>query len=498
MRLTQGLPELVITIAGRRIPPSEVAHVVAVRVHFALGSPAQCVLTWHLDETSRAEPATGDALRLEIGGQREPLFVGEVTVVEYAYGADASREIRVRAYDALHRLRKRASTRLHADTNLADLVAALVEGTGLSVDGPSTRLGDVYQCARSDLDLLADVCGRVGRYPVVDGPTLRLLDLAGDGDPILVELGTSLHSAEVEVSQEPAFRSVTATRWDPVSALAESTTATDPRARAGVSADPGPDRVGGGGALLRADDIGGDLTAGIAQAALDARGMGEVSAVLVAEGNPALRAGRRVRLQGVRAPLEGTYVVTEATHLIDRTGYETTLSTRPPSGPRARLCDQVTLGVVDDVADPEDRGRARVRLVAYPNLVTPWAPVLAAAAGDGKGVVAMPDTADTVLVLLPAGDPAGAIILGGLYGMRQAADAGGTSRGTRLSMRTRDGQQVRLDGAERTIALTDGHGSTVELGPDLLRITAATDVLFEAPGRAMRVRAKTVDFEEAP
>ena len=56
----------------------------------------------------------------------------------------------------------------------------------------------------------------------------------------------------------------------------------------------------------------------------------------------------------------------------------------------------------------------------------------------------------------------------------------------------------RIDGPKKTMSLTDGAGSRIELGPNLLRITAATDLLIEAPGRAMRVRAKTVDFEEAP
>ncbi|MFZ2165987.1 MAG: hypothetical protein WAV45_11035, partial [Propionibacteriaceae bacterium] len=71
-------------------------------------------------------------------------------------------------------------------------------------------------------------------------------------------------------------------------------------------------------------------------------------------------------------------------------------------------------------------------------------------------------------------------------------------RGTTTLVRTRDGQQVVLDGKGHVLSLTDGHGSSVELGPSLLRITAATDLLIEAPGRALRVRAKTVDFEEAP
>lgn len=84
-----------------------------------------------------------------------------------------------------------------------------------------------------------------------------------------------------------------------------------------------------------------------------------------------------------------------------------------------------------------------------------------------------------------------------LYGELSPPRPDGRERGATMLLRTRDGQQVTLDGPRRTIALADGHGSTVVLGPDLLRITAATDLLIEAPGRALRVRARTVDFEEA-
>ncbi|BAS15746.1 rhs element Vgr protein [Arthrobacter sp. Hiyo8] len=119
-------------------------------------------------------------------------------------------------------------------------------------------------------------------------------------------------------------------------------------------------------------------------------------------------------------------------------------------------------------------------------------------AGVGKGLVVAPAPEDTVLVLLPATDPAQAIILGGLYGREQTPDKSvNTPRDSRYTFRSADGQQIVLDGGSRTISFTNGHGSTVEIGPEKLRITSATDLVLEAPGKAMKIRAKTVDFEEA-
>ena len=506
MRQLQGLPELIVTLGRRRLSPTETAAIVSVQVLSSLARPAQCLISWRpgpgrsVASRGGVDPAPGDALRVELGGQRTPLFVGEVTVVEHSYGADLSQETRVRAYDALHRLRKRQYTRLHDDVDLAELARTLCEGTGLQVVGGRAKLGRVYQCARSDLSLLVEQSARFGMYPVVDDGALRLTGLAGEGEPVELTLGASLHSAEVEVSQEPAYLSATATGWRSEDASLHAATASASDAKAGVSAEPALASVGGGGALRRDNEAfaSEDVAGALAQAELDVRVAGQVTAVFVADGDPRLRAGRRVRVRGLAPSLEGTYAIATATHRLDNTGYETTLTTRPPAPPPERRQDVSTLGVVLDVEDPEGRGRVMVRLPAFPELETDWAPVLMAAAGAGKGLVLPPAPEDTVLVLLPASDPAQAVVLGGLYGVEQTPDSHlNTPRDSRWTLRSADGQELRFDGGARTVSFTDGHGSSVELGPETLRIRAATDLVLEAPGKAMRLRARTVDFEEA-
>lgn len=247
MREVQALPQLVITLAGRRLRPAESASLSSVRVRSALAQPCQCLLVWDASGGQVVVPTAGDALRVEVVGTRTPLFLGEVTVVAREYGADGSRRVSVRAYDALHRLRKRQSTRVFPDVDLAGLASALSSGTGLTVVGGEQHLGAVYQCARSDLDLLVEASARVGVYPVVDGTALRLVGLAGEGEPVDLTMGADLHSAEIEVSQESSYRSVATSRWDPGSATGETRRASDRSARADTSADPAPSSVGGGG-----------------------------------------------------------------------------------------------------------------------------------------------------------------------------------------------------------------------------------------------------------
>ncbi|SDW70487.1 phage baseplate assembly protein V [Arthrobacter sp. cf158] len=506
MRQLQGLPELIVTLGRRRLSTAETAAIVSVNVLSSLARPAQCLISWRPGPGRTAaarggvDPAPGDALRVELGGHRTPLFVGEVTVVEYNYGSDLGQEIRVRAYDALHRLRKRQFTRLHDDVDLSGLARKLCEGTGLDVVGGGDRLGQVYQCARTDLSLLVEQSARVGAYPVVHDGTLRLTGLDGEGEPLELTLGASLHSAEIELSQEPAYAGAQTNGWRSEDASIHHAGTTNSNAKAQVTADPSLASVGAGGDLRRDNEIleSTALADALAKAELDTRTAGQVTGVFVAEGTPRLRAGGRVRIKGVAPSIEGTYLIASAAHRLDGTGYETTVTTRPPSSAPERHPDVFTLGTITDVDDPQGRGRAQVRLPAYPDLTTNWAPVLTMGAGTAKGLVVPPAPGDNVLVLLPATDPAQAIILGGLYGSEQPPDNGvNTPRGSRYTFRSADGQQIMLDGGARTVSFTDGHGSSVELGPDKLRITSATDLVLEAPGKAMKIRAKSVDFEEA-
>lgn len=500
----EGLPELLVTLGRQRLTTAVLADVVMVQVKQILAHPAQCEITFQVPDASppgALGTAPGEALRVELGGHRSPLFVGEVTVVEHGYAANSARTLRLRAYDALHRLRKRQSTRLHPAGGLAALAATLSEGTGLQVVGGEQQIGPVYQCGESDLAVLTRVALDCGRYPVADDGLLRLVDLSGEGEPLELELGATLHAAELEISQEPAFRSAVVHAWHPQRATELGGRAEESRTGPRVRADAAPGVVGGGGALHRSNlALPDERTADVlAQAELEVRATREVAGELTAEGDPRLRAGRRVLVKGVAEPLEGVYAACSCTHLINRAGYETAISTRPPAAPLPVRPDVVTLGIVEDPEDPERRGRTRVRLPAFGDLVTDWAPVLVAGAGPGKGSVVLPGVADRVLVLVVASDPAEAVVLGGLYGMETPPDADVAGpRSGRFTLRTADGQQIVLDGAEPGLRIADGHGSVVELGPELFRISSATDLVLEAPGRALRIRAGSVDFEEAP
>jgi len=125
--------------------------------------------------------------------------------------------------------------------------------------------------------------------------------------------------------------------------------------------------------------------------------------------------------------------------------------------------------------------------------------VLVPGAGDGKGLVLLPDVGDSVLVALPHDASGDAVVLGSLFGTTKAPDGAGVSGANvrRWSMRTAHGQSIVVDDAEKSLRVETADGSYLQLAPDVVRLHAATDLVLEAPGHAITVKARSVDFEHA-
>ena len=200
--------------------------------------------------------------------------------------------------------------------------------------------------------------------------------------------------------------------------------------------------------------------AAFVQAELDRREASRIVLRGLARGDPGLQPGRVIRVEGLADAVNGRYAVTTVDHAIDAVArlrlpaeHRAARAAGPSSAPLA------TLGVVVQVDDPEQCGRVRVALPAYGNVETGWIGVLSVAVGPGKGLVALPDIGDTVLVLLVHEDLNQGLVLGGLYGQKRLADSGVENGAVkRFSLRTADGQLIQLD--DRSVRLKNGRAAT--------------------------------------
>jgi uncharacterized protein involved in type VI secretion and phage assembly len=493
-----------IDVAGQAWRPGP-EQLLTVRVCSRLAQPTQCELGFAAGVGAPAWPADWDLgarLRVRVRGEDDDLFVGEVTCVELVRSGGPL-TARVRAYDPLHRLRKRQRPRVFTDITAAGLAEELTADLGLTVAAqqPGPRLDRVVQHRQSDLALLVEVCAAAGLHPVARAGTLHLLTLSGHGDPVPLRFGATLWEARVEANLDRVARRLTAIAWHPQRAETFTYQADSPRSGRSSSLQADPASVGVDGAATLVDQPGRSLdeVAGRAQSTLDIRAATAVVLHGLAAGDAGLWAGNLVTVRGLADSVDGDYVLTEVTHTVDGGGYRCAFTTEPPEPVPAPVGAGVTLGRVTAVDDPDGLGRVRVSLPALGDVDVGWLGVLCPGAGPGRGLVALPDRGDAVLVALPHQSPADAVVLGSVYGTTTPPDTGVTGDAVRRwSLRTADGQSIVVDDADHKVRVENRAGSYVELAPGTVRLHATTDLVIDAPGHGLTIRAASVDFEHAP
>jgi uncharacterized protein involved in type VI secretion and phage assembly len=523
MNAVVGLPRIDVAVEGTPLAAEDARTLGAIRVQQRLSLPTLCELTFVDPQGPLAGAASmtpGAALRISVEGYHEPLFVGQVTAVDYDYGSAQGRQVHVRGYDLLHQLRKRQPVGTHVQVTVAELARTLVSDLGLSVeaatDGPVHQ--QLVQYRQSDFDLMRELAARCGLYFTLRDNVLHILTLQGIDHAVTLALGSSLLEARIDVNTDTACRSVETSGWDPWHAEPHSGRADQPRVGRRVGVRVAPASVGGSGERAVVDEIvqGDHQAEVISQAELDRRVAGEVTLWGVADGDPRLRPGTQVDVEGVATPLAGHYVLTAVTHVVDRQkGFVSEIDTAPPPVPAPVRATSTTVARVTQVEDPEGLGRVRVMLPNYGEVETDWLGVVVPGAGSGKGIIALPDVDDRVLVLLVNGDPAQAVVLGGLYGMQTPPDAGVEDGAVqRYTLVTPGGQRVQLDDAQETVRVENSNGDFLQLSPDEVRlgdsngslieltssrcyIHAAAGLEIEAPGQSVVIRGQSIDFERA-
>jgi phage baseplate assembly protein gpV len=499
------MPQVTVEIAGRALAPAECAVLGEIRVQQRLSLPTLCELTF-FDEPGRdgfiSHRVLGLTLKVALKDAAPALFDGEITAIEYGYEPDRGRTLRVRGYDRLHRLRKRRPIRAHVQVNLADLAKELVGDLGLEVEAPSATPCWKHVIQRqSDFELLADRSEVCGLYFTLRDCTLHLLSLEGLGEAVPLRLGESLIEAHIELNSDPCCRTVTTAGWDPLRVELHKGRADAARVGRSIFADIPPEWVDGNPECTLVSRVAQDDREAetLAQAELDRCVAREASLRGVAEGNPRLRPGTPIQVDGVAPAVAGRYVLTAVTHRIDNEHrFVSELSTCPPAS-RARADGTIAvLGVVTRVNDPEDRGRVRVTLPAFEEVETDWMSVVTVGSGAKKGLVMLPDAGDQVLVLCTQEDPAQGVVLGGLFGSLDLPDSGVEGEAVRrATWVTRGGQQIQLDDQRKSVRVRNSDGSYLLLTPGKVSLHAAADLDLEAPGRTVRIRAAAINFEEA-
>jgi uncharacterized protein involved in type VI secretion and phage assembly len=438
------LPAGVVRVDGSPLPPELAALLVLLRVRDSLRLPDQAFL-----RLADPQLAHVDDELLSVGRNVEVLYgaPGSTTTSSVFSGRIASIELELlhggafiaaTAYEPAFVLHQQRHTQVFQDMTSGEIAAQVIGAAGLSATLTSSSGSEivhpfVLQNEETDWQLLWRLADAIDFEVVGDGATVhfRPAGSATAGSPLALRAPEELLCFRPRITAAQQVEGVEVRGWDPASAEAivanESSPAPDSSPGAGrgaiAAASGAGDWTVGDRTVLSQDEasaLAGSLAAQLANAWVEADG--------VALGDPRLRAGGRVQVNGVGTRFGGLYTLTSTTHVLSGgRGYETHFSI---SGRAADTIVEllevvptstqwgasVVVGVVTQTDDPEDLGRVRVKHPALGDDTEGWwARIAAPAAGASRGLLMMPMAGDEVVLAFEQGDPRRPYVLGAVW-----------------------------------------------------------------------------------
>ena len=282
----------------------------------------------------------------------------------------------------------------------------------------------------SDLDFINRLAALENcEFGVAEGRVFLRRRSNGSGPVPKLAWRENLKSFKPRMSASQQHDKVRVSSYDPVSRTAVVGEATQPGALP-RAAQEARDKASAFGAseLLVADRIANTAEEArtIAQSTLDKLASGSFEAEGAMEGNPAVKAGGKLELEGFGPRFDGQHDLTSVTHVYGGGDFRTRFAI---SGRNPRTLTDVmrpkserewtaglVIGLVTNNQDPEKLGRLRVKLPALgDDIESTWARIALAAAGPDAGLAFVPQVNDEVVIGFEHGDTRRPVVLGFLH-----------------------------------------------------------------------------------
>jgi phage protein D/phage baseplate assembly protein gpV len=480
------LDAVALTVDGADLPPDVYDRLTLVRVEESVHLPDVFSMRFddphfELFDQARFRLGTKVDIAFRAEGALVTVTVGEVTAISVEPGPTGRHELVVSGLDVAHRLAREPRTRSFLNMTDADIVAQIADEYGL--DGDIDRTTEVHeyvlQTSETDYAFLARQARRVGFDLWITDRTLHFKPRpTAEGSPPTLRWGDNLQRFKVRFSSAERCDSVTVRGQDPVAkrTLVGQADTGDAGTDAPAVEEMADDARTAFGRIERfagqfpvATQAEADALA--ASLLLKASG-GEVIARGEAAGDPLISAGAEVVIEQVGERLSGRWRLTGVQHVY---GGQSPYVTRFVCGGKepAGLADLLAgggeratwvspvVGLVTNCDDPLKLGRVKVK---FPTLTdddeSAWARVVAPGAGPDRGLQAIPEVGDEVLVGFELGDTRRPYVLGGLWSQQDSPPDGDAVTGgqvARRSWHSRTGHRVELqDDAPATVTVATG------------------------------------------
>jgi phage protein D/phage baseplate assembly protein gpV len=375
------------------------------------------------------------------------LMEGEITAVEPELNPNERTVITARGYDKSHRMHRIRRTETYLNVSDSDLASRLAQRSGLQAQVTSTTPVYPYimQANQTDWEFLMERAQRIGYRLYVEGNKLYFQPPPPSPPETRLEWGINLSHFRPRVTTVDQVNEVVVRGWDPKKKAQIVGRATSPSGALSNRKDNG--RTGGVLAQqahsVQSKQVVVDRPVytqaeadKVAQSVLDKRSSSFVQAEGTCGGDPNVRAGTAINVTSVGSRFGGKYLVTRAVHryrhkeysvhfwvsggedtitgILSKSSHDTAQDgTNPGAKPTAR---GITVGLVTDNNDPENRGRVKVKLTSLgENIESFWCPLVSTNAGNKRGIAFLPEVNDEVVVAFQNGDPNHGYVLGAVW-----------------------------------------------------------------------------------
>jgi phage protein D len=341
-------PELSVSVNGSPLPAKAAADVINAVVLDDVDAPCMFSLTFVGWDTVEMKPKWIDDALFREGGEVElaigyrdhalPLMKGEITGLEPDFEEARPPTFTVRGYDRLHRLARAHRTRTFTNCTDSDIASRLASENGMrpKVENSEVALPYVIQHNQTDLEFLSVRAHRIGYEVRVQDRDLIFRPRPVDASPALtLHREIELLSFHPRLSTMGQVSELQVRGWDP--AQKKEITA---RAGVGDGLRQMEGSAAGPSALQKAfDSMPGARVATpvqsqeeadlVAKQGFNEMALGFIRADGVCIGEPKLRAGIVVKVEGIGDRFSGPYYVTSTEHVFgSRQGYRTRFTAR--------------------------------------------------------------------------------------------------------------------------------------------------------------------------
>lgn len=341
-------PECSVKVNGAPLPMEALADLIGLSLLEDVDAASMFTFTlsgWDTVEMKAKwidDPLFREGNPVEIGlGYRDktpPLMTGEITGVEPSFRLAQAPTLTLRGHDRRHRLMRARRTRTFTNQKDSDIASRLASEAGLKPDvqDSGVTLPYVLQHNQTDLEFLAQRARRIGYEIMVQDRTLRFGPRRTDEAPVLTlhrevglleflpRLSTLGQVSELEVRGWSA--------QDKAEVIGRASLSDAPRAMGGWRTGPASVQQAFEPPVSArvVEPVHGQEEADqLARRGLAEMALGHIRAEGLSIGEPRLRAGTVVQIEGLGERFSGPYYLTSVEHRFGRNkGYRTAFSAR--------------------------------------------------------------------------------------------------------------------------------------------------------------------------